>query len=110
MRRALITLVLLIAALVAAPPLIASLAGWNDFGAALPEAGRSVEISPGVRLNVLESGAGSPVVLVHGLPGSAYDWKPRSELLVVRDRSHTLPITHADLLARRIAALGGAGR
>jgi pimeloyl-ACP methyl ester carboxylesterase len=86
MRRVLITGVVLIAALIAGPPLVAPLAGWNDFSGALPEAGRSVEISPGVRLNVLESGAGSPVVLVHGLPGSAYDWKPLPDRLAAIGR------------------------
>ena len=41
----------------------------------LPAPGEKIEVAPGVSLNVLDTGAGKPVVLVHGLPGSAYDWR-----------------------------------
>lgn len=37
--------------------------------------GRRVLLPGGVGVNVLEQGAGPPVVLVHGLPGCAYDWR-----------------------------------
>ena len=47
-----------------------------------PPPGRWVEISPGVRVNVIDEGTGPPLVLVHGCPGSAYDWSPLSERLV----------------------------
>lgn len=54
----------------------------------LPAAGFRVELSDGARLNVLDSGGGAtgqseehPIVLVHGLPGSAYDWRPLYERL-----------------------------
>jgi pimeloyl-ACP methyl ester carboxylesterase len=37
-------------------------------------------------VNVVEEGAGPPVLLVHGLPGSAYDWRLVSALLAARGR------------------------
>lgn len=40
----------------------------------LPPPGRRVEVSPGVSVNLIEEGSGTPVVLVHGHPGTAYDW------------------------------------
>jgi pimeloyl-ACP methyl ester carboxylesterase len=54
---------------------------------ALPDPGRAVELQDGTRLNLLDSGRrataarsgggnAGPIVLVHGLPGSAYDWQP----------------------------------
>lgn len=42
----------------------------------LPPAGRPVEVSPGLSVNLIEAGAGPPVLLVHGHPGCAYDWTP----------------------------------
>jgi pimeloyl-ACP methyl ester carboxylesterase len=33
-------------------------------------------VSPGLGVNLIEAGAGPPVVLVHGHPGCAYDWEP----------------------------------
>jgi pimeloyl-ACP methyl ester carboxylesterase len=63
---------LLLAALVL-PPL------WFTFypqpSPTLPPPGRYVEVSPGTRVNVIEEGDGPPVVLVHGHPGTAYDWR-----------------------------------
>ena len=41
----------------------------------LPAPGEKIEVAPSVSVNVLDTGAGKPVVLVHGLPGSAYDWR-----------------------------------
>ncbi len=41
----------------------------------LPPAGKRVDLGNGVAVNVLEEGTGSAVVLIHGLPGSAYDWR-----------------------------------
>jgi pimeloyl-ACP methyl ester carboxylesterase len=46
----------------------------------LPPAGRFVTVD-GYRINVIDEGHGVPVVLVHGLPGSAYDWSPLPERL-----------------------------
>ena len=42
----------------------------------LPPAGRRVDVSTGLGVNVIEEGVGPPVVLVHGHPGCAYDWEP----------------------------------
>jgi pimeloyl-ACP methyl ester carboxylesterase len=47
----------------------------------LPPEGRRVEVAPGLAVNVLEAGTGPPVLLVHGHPGSAYDWQPTFDAL-----------------------------
>ena len=39
-----------------------------------PPPGRMVPIGRNLELNVFDQGSGPAVVLVHGLPGSAYDW------------------------------------
>lgn len=73
MRRILLGLVLLVVAAVALPPL------WFAVLPAerpeLPPPGRRVPVADGVAVNLVEHGAGPPVVLVHGLPGTAYDWR-----------------------------------
>jgi non-heme chloroperoxidase len=50
----------------------------------LPPPGRRVAVNAGVELNVLEWGAGPPVVLIHGLPGSAYLWGSFAASLAAR--------------------------
>lgn len=50
----------------------------------LPPAGRRVEVAPGVGVNLLDEGSGPPLVLVHGHPGSAYDWARLMDALVAR--------------------------
>ena len=50
----------------------------------LPASGRRIPLRDGVFVNVLDEGSGAPIVLVHGLPGSAYDWKSTQEALVDR--------------------------
>ena len=47
----------------------------------LPPPGRFVSVG-GYRINVIDEGRGAPVVLVHGLPGSAYDWSPLPQRLL----------------------------
>ncbi len=74
MKRFLRVVVLLIGAVIVLPPL------WYvvfpvDPPPDLPPPGTRVYLGAGVALNVLEEGSGPPVVLVHGLPGSAYDWR-----------------------------------
>ncbi|MCH2174041.1 alpha/beta hydrolase [Myxococcota bacterium] len=81
MKRILVVLGLALVALLVLPPLWFSL-----FPGAppleLPLAGKRVELAPGRSVNVLDAGEGPPIVLVHGMPGSAYDWEPtRSALL-----------------------------
>jgi pimeloyl-ACP methyl ester carboxylesterase len=52
----------------------------------LPPPGRRVLLPGGVRVNVVEAGEGPPVLLVHGLPGSAADFRSLSGALVGRGR------------------------
>jgi non-heme chloroperoxidase len=73
-RRAFFALLVLLAVLLAGPPLWYAL--FPVESPVLPDGGRRVEVSPGVGVNVIEAGAGAPLVLVHGHPGSAYDWEP----------------------------------
>lgn len=85
MRRILIGLVALLGLAVALPPL------WFVVWPApepppLPPAQRRVALPGGVRVHVVEAGRGAPVVLVHGLPGSAWDWRHTTEALAARGR------------------------
>ncbi|HYB99842.1 MAG TPA: alpha/beta hydrolase [Candidatus Limnocylindrales bacterium] len=56
------------------PPLSARLLGYDRDESMLPPRGREVRIGENLFLNVLDTGSGPPIVLVHGLPSSAYDW------------------------------------
>ena len=57
-------------------------AGPLGLGAApLPAAGHLMLLPAGYRVNVLDEGTGPAVLLVHGLPGSAYDWETLPALL-----------------------------
>jgi len=53
---------------------------------ALPPAGRAIPVASGTSVNAIEAGpaGGRPVLLVHGLPGSGYDWKLLSADLAAR--------------------------
>ena len=74
MRRFFLALLLLLAfAAIALPPLWFRL--FREPAPELPPPGRRVALAGGVGVNVVEEGAGPAVVLVHGLPGSAYDWR-----------------------------------
>jgi pimeloyl-ACP methyl ester carboxylesterase len=84
MKRVLIVLLLLVMALVVVPPV-----WFRVFPAEapdLPAAGRSIAVGGGLSVNALDRGAGPPLVLVHGLPGSAYDWAPLIDALAERGR------------------------
>jgi non-heme chloroperoxidase len=50
----------------------------------LPPPGRRIEVGGGVAVNAIDAGQGRPIILVHGLPGSAYDWSPLSQALTAR--------------------------
>lgn len=67
---------------VVGPPLYFALFANPD--PALPPLGARLEVAPGVRVNVLQEGQGPPVVLVHGLPGTAYHWRDVSRGLASR--------------------------
>ncbi|MFQ5700167.1 MAG: alpha/beta fold hydrolase [Myxococcota bacterium] len=82
MRRVLVGISLVVVAVVLGPPAYYALFGGE--GPSLPPPGKRVRLADGARLNVLDRGAGPVVVLVHGLPGSAYDWAPLMDQLVRR--------------------------
>jgi len=82
MRRVLLALAGVIVAAVALPPLWFRL--FREPEPELPPPGRRSVLASGVTVNVVEQGAGSPVVLVHGLPGTAYDWRLTSAALAAR--------------------------
>jgi pimeloyl-ACP methyl ester carboxylesterase len=79
--RLLVALVVLLVVTVVGPPLAASLFGYAHDPSALPPEGRLVTIGNGKTLNVVEQGSGPIVILVHGLPSSAYDWGQTPEKL-----------------------------
>ena len=80
MKKFLLILGVALLLLVAIPP------AWNVlFPPVLPDLpapGGSVTVREGAAVNTLDVGAGQPVVLVHGLPGSAYDWRHLTPELV----------------------------
>lgn len=82
MRRALLGLALLVFGALALPPLWFAL--FPETPGELPPAGRRVAVGGGVHVNVLEQGSGPAVVLIHGLPGSAYDWRVLMPALAAR--------------------------
>ena len=82
MRRIFVGLVLIVLAAVALPPLWFTL--FREPAPELPPPGRRVVLASGAGVNVVEEGAGAPVVLVHGLPGTAYDWRETSAALAAR--------------------------
>jgi pimeloyl-ACP methyl ester carboxylesterase len=81
MKKIVAGVILLVGVLVVVPPVLSSLLGWGPDLSKIPPPGRFVKIAGGHWLNVLETGSGPPIVLVHGLPGSAYDWKPLPQRL-----------------------------
>lgn len=86
-RRALLAVVLLVVAVVVAPPVW--FAVFPVTRATMPAAERRLVLRDGLGVNVLEAGkagAAPPVVLVHGLPGSAYEWRPTMDALAAQGR------------------------
>ena len=79
--RLLLVLVGLIVIVIFGPPLAASLLGYSHDPTALPPEGRRVDNGDGEAINVVEQGSGPVIVLVHGLPGNAYDWGETPEKL-----------------------------
>ncbi|HYC56990.1 MAG TPA: alpha/beta hydrolase [Candidatus Binatia bacterium] len=72
--RWLVRLLVLVLLVVFGPPLAARLLGYDRDESMLPPRGREVRIGEDLALNLLDTGTGPPVVLIHGLPSSAYDW------------------------------------
>ena len=85
MRKASGTLIVLICAGIILPPAYFALVGGSG-RAELPPPGQTIQLPGGARLNVLDSGQGPAIVLVHGLPGCAYDWTPLPERLAAGGR------------------------
>ena len=85
MRKAIGVLIILIIAGIILPPAYYALVGGPG-ALELPPPGRIVQLSGGAQLNVLDSGRGPAIVLVHGLPGCAYDWTPLPERLAALGR------------------------
>jgi pimeloyl-ACP methyl ester carboxylesterase len=87
MKRALFYLVLSLAAFIILPPLWFAI--FPEPKPDLPPAGERVTVTPSQRINVIEQGRGPTVVLIHGHPGCAYDWRPVMGELATRG-FHTL--------------------
>jgi pimeloyl-ACP methyl ester carboxylesterase len=81
-RRFLTVLVLLLVAAIALPPLYFRVFPVDPIP--MPSPGRRVAVRDGIAVNAVVKGDGPPVVLVHGLPGSAYDWAAQSDALAAR--------------------------
>lgn len=84
MRRVLLGLAGVLVALVALPPLVYAV--FPPEAPELPPAGRRIPVGTDAAVNAIVKGAGPPVVLVHGTPGSAYDWEPLTDALAARGR------------------------
>lgn len=85
MKRVLQVFLGLILALIILPPLWFAVAP-GDPAPELAAAGTRLDLPGGGTLNVVEAGSGPPVVMVHGLPGSAYDWRETTSLLAKMGR------------------------
>ena len=84
MKRILLALLVLIGAAIALPPLWFML-----FPVQLPELEapeKFVTLAGGVRMHAISRGEGPAVVLVHGLPGQASDWRLTTALLAAHGR------------------------
>jgi len=84
MRRVLFVLALLLAAAIALPPLWFRLFPVKAPQLAPPEI--FVALASGPRMHAIVRGEGPPVVLVHGLPGQASEWRATTELLAAHGR------------------------
>ena len=74
MKRFALVVIALLAAMIVLPPLW--FAAFPAERTELPPPESFVDLSTGNRMHYLEAGGdGPPIVLVHGLPGTAYDWK-----------------------------------
>lgn len=82
MRRALLGLAAFAVAAVALPPLFFTV--FPVEVPDLPAAGRRVPVAGGAAVNALVRGEGPAVVLIHGLPGTGYNWHGVSDRLVQR--------------------------
>ncbi|MFK7915558.1 MAG: alpha/beta fold hydrolase [Pseudomonadales bacterium] len=72
-------LLIAVALLIVVPPLWYKV--FPEAPSALPAPGTAIAVVGAQTLNVLDQGNGPVVVLVHGLPGTAYDWRVLAPLL-----------------------------
>ena len=84
MRRVLLVLLLLIVAAIALPPLW--FAAFPPKLPSLPAPEKFATLSRDKRMHYIERGEGPAVVLVHGLPGQATEWRATTELLAAHGR------------------------
>lgn len=84
MRRASWIVLGLIAAAIALPPLWFGL--FPSPRQALEQPERLVALPGGMRMNVIERGSGPTLVLVHGTPGQASEWRETTALLAAHGR------------------------
>lgn len=82
MRRFALVMVLVLVAAIALPPLYYRVFPVDPIP--LPEPGRRIAVRSGVAVNTIVKGDGPAIVLVHGLPGSAYDWAAQGDALAAR--------------------------
>jgi pimeloyl-ACP methyl ester carboxylesterase len=82
MRRLLLALLVLLALVVALPLLSYRIRPVQP--PRLPAIGQRIAVGKGLAVNAVVEGEGAPMVLVHGLPGCAYDWTPLTDALAAR--------------------------
>jgi pimeloyl-ACP methyl ester carboxylesterase len=82
MRRLIAVVLVLLVALIGAPPLYYFFFPVQP--PQLPGPDQRFAVRDGLMVNTVVKGSGPPVVLVHGLPGSAYDWAPLTDALAAR--------------------------
>ena len=74
MKRLLYFTIIILVAAIALPPLWFAILPAEP-PPALPAAGKRIVLPGGVGVNILDVGEGPTVVLIHGLPGSGYEWR-----------------------------------
>ena len=84
MKRAVLVVLILLGALIILPPLVYSVVPVERFE--LPAPGERISVADGLSVNAVVRGEGPPVVLIHGLPGTGYDWNPLTDALAARGR------------------------
>jgi pimeloyl-ACP methyl ester carboxylesterase len=82
MRRLVLALLVLVVALIALPPLYFKIFPWQP--PQLPGPDQRFAVRSGLMVNAVAKGSGPTVVLVHGLPGTGYDWTPLTDALAAR--------------------------
>lgn len=84
LKRLLQATVLILGALLVLPPLWYGVVSPPPPAPDLEPVGRLVPVLEGQAINVIEAGSGPAIVLAHGLPGSAYDWRALTRELAGR--------------------------